>query len=571
MGSTNSVGNQLQNMINMDSMKEKALKGIEERKKVVEDRLDKNTEKISDLEKLNNLVTNFKSTIVDLMNPYKGPFNSTSVNTTTQDLGYAADFLDISSKPNAEKRSYNVAVNRLAEPSKMRLEYDGGGALNNNGAGINGTLTLNVGANTLDIVFDGTETVTGIVSKINEQLKANGYNFEAFAMHVPGQNTSYVEIKGKEGAIENISFNNFAIADVFSDFLKQQSQTDRTTAQITIDGMQFEGDSNKFEEIIDGMTFTAKKVNANNMYQTVSVGAADPTAFRELFENKIAPAFNELQIFMAKHSREVNIDKPDEGPAIDRERILLSEVQTMLMRFGQSKALEDIGVALQTNVSGSEDMPSGLKTLAIIDHRKYEEAMKDLDKVRSMFITETSFAKGNNAGDSSLTMMPDIIGIKHTFPAWLEGKDIKISIDQNVGNAVTATLPDNSVVNGIYDNGSITFAEGTGLESVELVFNAGTVAGRIIEYTINRTQGLTSRVMAAAFGLVNDVGDGSIKRAIDSARNQEKTITRDLENVESKYSAEVAKFDAWEGRIKHMDIIGSIFQDNIDKLFGFGN
>lgn len=574
--------NFLSGVIKPDEIKERALKPQEKKIESSKDQLDIVNKKAAELTKLKGLMSGFQSALKDMGNPVFNPFETATTITTTTDVGNSQEYFEVITGIKAEKRDYKVEVKQVAESAQVVFNIDGINTdFNKNNIFFDGDLTIRINDGVVDtdvvVNFDAQDNkVNKVLTKINNALQQQGNEFEAFAIYT-GQDDFRIAIKAKEGVSKNITIHDYSNNEPLLGAvdIQQKSSSPFAQARILIDGQESISNSNKFENVLEDITIVAKKANNVNHYQIINVGVPDPTNFNHVFTTKLAPAVNSLITFVAEQrSKEYDPDKPEQVPPLATEHALLGMVDNLVTTL-VGPAFEEIGIGLQTNTS--PEVPPGTRMLDTIDINKYQEALKDLNKIKKQFVTNTVVERGNNTGNAELReyrMAFDLESSK-TFPATYRGEKFKLDIELDADSAVTkveATMGDNVVIEGQYDakNNLITFP-GKVIESLSLKFDPKGEAATTMTFDLTHTEGVINDVAKISRTLIDNDGNGVLKINQDDTKSRIDTQKKSIEALQKRYDQSQTKL---ENQLSQIDVIGmmaQIMSDAISKMLDFNN
>jgi len=172
------------------------------------------------------------------------------------------DFLKLTSSKEAEVGSYSVQVNALAEKHKLVSQN-----LSATDPVGEGTLTLNSGSNSFDVVVSDTATLADIRDSINDSED----NDSITATIITDNTGQHLVFSSKESGLANaisITANDVSDGDNTDNAglsrLATPNLNEATAAadaQITIDNtIVVTSDTNAFEDVIDGIDITVKQI-----------------------------------------------------------------------------------------------------------------------------------------------------------------------------------------------------------------------------------------------------------------------------------------------------------------------
>ncbi|WP_406666979.1 flagellar filament capping protein FliD [Gallaecimonas sp. GXIMD1310] len=217
---------------------------------------------------------------------------------------------------NASNGSFQVEVGQLATGSRLASTNFASSATT---FGTGGSLSFQVGSNSVNVAVSSTDSLVDIRDNINSQanslgVTANIINSDSGSQLVLSSSTT--------GAANQLSVSytgDASLADLSTNLVSQQSAQD---GQITINGAVVSNSSNIYKDAIQGVTITAQKQTTGANTLTVS---RDTQAVTDLMQNFV-DSYNSLKGTLSQ------LSDPDNGPlAFDPlVRQLSSQMQTML-------------------------------------------------------------------------------------------------------------------------------------------------------------------------------------------------------------------------------------------------
>lgn len=324
----------------------------------------------------------------------------------------AASTDDISVKSNgfASNGSFSVEVVQLAQGSRLQST-----SLASSSATVgSGTLTLKAGAKTFDVAVGASDSLSAIRDKVNAQagnfgVTANIINTDAGSILVYNSSVSgdgnNLSVTTSDASLNAISVNN--VQNPVKDIAK--------SAKVNVDGNLITKDTNEFKNVIEDVTFVAKKVNVGKP-STITV-AQDTENGKKLLTDFVN-GYNNLVNTLSTLSNP-KTGKLAFNPAIRQMKSqfnkLISDPVSGLS--GTLKSLDDIGIS--TNKLGLLEVSAvtkgGLKT----GIAKQGEALKDkLKEIGELFAKDNGVATkmrtlvaGYNDSDGSLTKQQTLLNV----------------------------------------------------------------------------------------------------------------------------------------------------------------
>jgi len=211
------------------------------------------------------------------------------------------DFLSLTSSKEAEVGSYSVQVNALAEKHKLVSQN-----LSATDPVGEGTLTLNSGSNSFDVVVSDTATLADIRDSINDSED----NDSITATIITDNSGQHLVFSSKESGLANAititandasdgdNTDNAGLSRLATPNLNEA--TAAADAQITIDNtIVVTSDTNVFEDVIDGIDITAKQIQGvDDKDSNISVVENNSNISSGL--NGLVKSYNEL-VALAKN------------------------------------------------------------------------------------------------------------------------------------------------------------------------------------------------------------------------------------------------------------------------------
>jgi len=221
-------------------------------------------QKTEEAEALISAYGTLRSAVTELRLPMRqlsSPDNLTafSASSSNENIGVTVD------STSASRGTYSVEVTSLAGAQAL-ASRDVFADRDSTSVG-QGTLTLSVGSNTVDIVIDDSnDTLQGLANAINEADAGvsagvidtgNGFQLVFSADESGTANTVSISVSGdSEGtATDNLGLSRFAFNAAMDTDSGLQETIAATDAVMSINGVEVTRSSNSFENVIDGLSF----------------------------------------------------------------------------------------------------------------------------------------------------------------------------------------------------------------------------------------------------------------------------------------------------------------------------
>ena len=268
-------GNIIQNIITVKSI---PIQRLSEEKKVISQKLELLGQLSESIDSLKNLLENFN--LEDALNTKKAIVSN-------------SDIVSVSVSNNAPEISFSVSVLQTAQ--KEILVYDAGFNSLDETIGSNGSFTLRYYTDSTNYVefnieYSSTDTLRDVVNKINEaqdyvraSIYYDGSKYKLMLTETSEANSS-VET-ASDLSVKAIHLIGTLPPQFGSNVLIQQAKN----AQIQIgNGSPITSPSNTFENVLDGITITAKEVGSSEVEITQSFGKISK------FLNEFVKTYNEV-------------------------------------------------------------------------------------------------------------------------------------------------------------------------------------------------------------------------------------------------------------------------------------
>lgn len=576
-GAIDALGNTLfSNTVPVDNIVKKYEEEGEKARSEIKDKIDVRESKLGELAKLQSVIATIKYASNAIVDPLQTGFNTKTATLVSSENGLSGnDFLrNVRVDNSAITGPTTIAVTEVATASDLII---GTGAANTGFAetgqlNLDGTITLTLAGNAVDTDVIATDTFDDVVNKINTSILAGNHGFEAFKLQ--GANgTAFIEVRAKNtGASSTIAFNytNNILPINPATTVAQESATAGVDADVYVNGIRHQQESNKFVNIVPGTSFEVIRANtlinganpasyANLNKTTISV-AEDKSAVKKLIAD-FGDAVNELSYLVAKNSQSSRsiadvqfADPTSEFASFDdpnsplRGSAILSEAQDLFDKLithrpgtnGDIGSLLDLGFGVKTEKKEGDSF--SYEKLYFADKAQFEKAFEDnFQDVYNYFVTNVQITNGGNTG--YVQYIPSDNAKTITDPTII-GHNINLAVTYNAG-AVTAVI---ATVNGMGINGTITHDANSGRYNISF---AGTVidgidfsidpngVGNITENsTIVYTPGLINEIREDARAILSD--DGTSGTSIIEGSQIQAKITADKEEL-SKVDEEFKK------------------------------
>lgn len=359
-----------------------------------EDSITLKTSQSSALSQYKLLLSNFQSAVDFLRNPpgvskdasnifqYRTAFISAS------DGSSASNYLGVSVEAGATVGSYDIIVDNLAKAatntsisfaskSDALATADGSG-----GTPKAGTFSLNG----IDVTIAVGDTLEQIRTKINATTTTSGVKADVIKV-------SDSEYKLKITATTTGEDNDYTVAGdttVFNSMFTGVGATSQLAENATVflNGLEVERQTNSFDDLIDGVTFTLYQESAATM--RVDVDPARTQASEAI--GNFVDTYNAVKQFIAQQQARDEDGKLLEG-AVLGENTLLNNFATVANSelnaivdglTGDFDSLATLGITF-TDYAGDDENPP-IKNLLQLDEAKLASALEaDFDGVRSVF------------------------------------------------------------------------------------------------------------------------------------------------------------------------------------------
>jgi len=584
-----------------DAFIKKATEQLELSKIETKDKTEIKETKLGEISQLQKILSTIKGKASLLTNPLQAGFDRKTSSTSTQDLGGAEDYItNIRVDDKARVGDTKIAVQQIATASELVLASAGGvGFAKGVGLGKDGIMTLTVGgqARVIDMVVG--DTVEQITAKINHAFTAGGDQFEAFLVE-GDNNTAFIEVKAK-----NTGFGGGAIVVAYDDRLgggalalggnlHSQSNVAGQDAIIHINGIQRTQASNKFVNVVDGLSFELSgRENALNAapgnvihggrnYNTIKVKEDHANVKKMIVD--FGNSLNDLSYIIAKNqqtTRSVTQDKYadptqlmssyDSSDSPLRGSPLMNEAMEIWERFTTTKAggdgditsIYELGMGLQKATKDGVSHDTLYFEDESIFTKKFDD---DFAAVRRFFVTDTKITS-HPANVSTIQYLPSefdkqiidpsIVGQNIPVQVTFDGAGVVTGFTATVnGVPIVANAPVHNAGSGRYN---VSFAENTVLNGMEFSIDPKGTLNLNENYVINYTPGLANLIQEDARSMVSDDGlKGSTISEADLIQEQVKNLSDESAKIEKELKEFTAKLEREYQTIAQMDMMGAI-------------
>ena len=580
-----------------DAFIKKATEQLELSKIETKDKTEIKETKLGEISQLQKILSTIKAKAALLTNPLQAGFNRKTSSTSTQDLGGAEDYItNIRVDDKARTGDTKIAVEQVATASELVLASAPGVGFNKGvGLGKAGEIELTVNGQIRIVTIVATDTVEQITGKINHAFTAGGDKFEAFLVE-GNANTSFIEVRSKEtgaGAIGVVYYDGAGGNNLVGGDLHSQSNVAGQDAIIHINGIQRTQDSNKFVNVVDGLSFELSgRVNGDNPagadgyngkhYSTVKVKEDHANVKKMIvgFSNSLS----DLSYIIAKNqqsTRSVTQDKYanpnelinsyDSSDSPLRGSSLMTEAMEIWERFTTAKvggagditSVYELGMGLEKATKDGVEYETVYWEDESIFNKKFDD---DFAAVRRFFVTEAKITS-QPANISTIKYLPGEFDRQIMDPS-VVGKDIQVAVTFDGAGVVTGFT---ATVNGaaiaseapVLIPGSgrykISFAEGTVLHGMDFSVDPNATANLNENYTINYTSGIANLVQEDARKMISDdARTGSTIKEAGIIQEQVKSLSDESAKIEKELKEFTAKLEREYQMITQMDMMGAI-------------
>lgn len=591
-GAIDALSNKLfTNTVPVESIVKKYEEEGEKARGEIQDKINVRESKLSELAKLQSLTVKIKNASNVIADPLQTGFNTKTATLVSSENGLSGnDFLkNVRVDHSAINGPTNIAVATVATTSDLIIRT---GAANTGFAetgqlNLDGTITLTLTANNtvVDTNVVATDTFDDVLNKINTNLLAGNHEFEAFKLQ--GANgTAFIEVRAKNtGAASTIAFNYTnnipLINQTPATSVAQESLTTGVDADVYINGIRHQQESNKFVNIVPGTSFEIIRANtqinglnpvsyANLNKTTISV-SEDKSAVKKLIAD-FGDAMNELSYLVAKNSQssrsisDVQFSDPtkpfdsfDDPNSPLRGSPILSEATDLFNKLitrrpgtsGNIGTLLDLGFGVKAETKEGDSF--SYEKLYFADKALFEKVFEDnFQEVYDYFVTNVKITNGGNTG--YVQYIPSDSAKTITDPTII-GHNINLAVTYNNGAVTSVT----ATAKGANINGTIThdansnrynvsFAD-TILDGIDFSIDPNGVGNTTENSTIVYKPGLINEVREDIRAILSDDGksgssitEGSqiqdkitaYKEELSKTDEEFKKSIEDIRNIESQ-------------------------------------
>ena len=609
-GAIDALGNTLfSNTVPVESIVSKYEEEGEKARSEIQDKIDVKESKLGELAKLQSVIATIKNASNAIVDPLQTGFNSKTAAVVSSENGISGnDFLrNVRVDNSAITGPTNIAVATVATTSDLIIRT---GAANTGFAeagqlNLDGTITLTLAGNALDTDVVATDTFDDVLNKINTNILAGNHEFEAFKLQ--GANgTAFIEVRAKNtGAASTIAFNytnNILLANQTpATSVAQESVTAGVDADVYVNGIRHQQESNKFVNIVPGTSFEVIRPNtlinngnpvsyANLNKTTISV-SEDQSAVKKLIAD-FGDAVNELSYLVAKNSQssrsisDVQFSDPtsefasfDDPNSPLRGSAILSEAQDLFDKLvtrrpgttGDIGSLIDLGFGVKNETKEGDSF--SYEKLYFADKAQFEKAFEDnFQDVYNYFVTNVRITNGGNTG--YVQYIPSDNAKTITDPAII-GHNINLAVTYNAG-AVTAVI---ATVNGAGVNGTIThdvnrgryniaFAD-TILDGIDFSIDPNGVGNVTENSTIVYKPGVINEVREDIRAILSDNGTSG-SSIIEGSQTQDKITTdkKELSEIDEKFKKSIEEIRNVGSQLTFMEQQLNLLLASIEAILG---
>jgi len=333
-----------------------------------------------ELSNIKSKLSSLSSSITTLLND--DTYHATKTNTS-------GDSIDISASSTTKAQSFTINVKQLA----TRDIFESNDGFSSKDSELeSGSITIQVGDNdSVSIDINDGDTLEDLVNNINEQM---GGDVEASLLNVGGDNPYRLIIKSANTGEAN-SLTISSDSDSFSNDISRIGNGAKD-AVVEVDGIEVKRSSNKFDDVIDGVTFRAKKIGET----TVDI-EEDRSKFMDSMSDFV-DQFNSV-INTLKNDTKYNADTKSAG--IFQGNSTVRGIIDKLQNIVYSTVSSDNKMAMNFGLEMKRD-----GTLSL-DKSKLEEAMKENpDQVKEFFKSSDTVSGLFQKFDKTLFRMTTLSG-----------------------------------------------------------------------------------------------------------------------------------------------------------------
>jgi flagellar capping protein FliD len=596
-GAVQALGNKLfSGSIPVDQILKKYDEEGEKATSEIQDKITVKESELSEIAKLQSSLAAARSVILRIADPLETGFVSKTTTIHTQEPGsLGSEFLkNVSVDNTAISGATNLAVLQVATASDLVISSGvaNTGFADSGALALDGTLKLTVAGQAIDIVAAVTDTLDDVINKINLGFLASNKEFEAFKLIGPS-GKAFIEVRAKEtGAANSITFAYTDNTGVNATKMAQQSINNGIDSDIYVNGINLTQASNKFVNIVPGVSFEVTKANtrintgiaasyANLYHDTINV-QTDNSPVKKMIAD-FGDALNELSYFAAKNNQSSRSiadtlyadPHKDLGSFNDpksplRDSTLLGEIEDLFSLLttgkpgatGGIQSMLDLGFSIQSERKEGDDF--SYDRLVFSDKACFEKKFADdFASVKNFFVTNAKITP--TIGNVGYIQYIPSDSAKLITDNSVVGKDIEISLTYDGSSAVTQA---EAKVNGVTINGIISHNTSSGrynisfvgsiLDGIDLSIDPNGVTSVVEKSTINYNPGLVNIVRNEIVGLLSDDG-------LSGTTIVEAGITRDkIESDKKELSAVEKEFEESKRKIRETESAIALLEQRLN-------
>ncbi|MFH1805538.1 MAG: flagellar filament capping protein FliD [Pseudomonadota bacterium] len=463
----------------------------------LEDRIEKNDEKLSALQEMKSLTNAFKDAMANLygatsFDKSKNIFESKQVFAASSNpngpASSAGQLMGFVATNAAATGSYTFEVSQIASKHKLASNTIAANPTDS-ATGVTGTGSFTIGTATgnTQITVDDGDSLTDIRDKINATSDATGV--QASVIKVADGQSTLVFNSTAEGVANRIELSDDSGAvlqnlGILSDAttINVANEIDvGNDAQFTLDGVAITRSSNNISDLIDGVTISLYDAEPDTKIR-IEI-EKDLNQAKEAIVS-FTEAYNELQTFI---NEKTYVD-PDTGEAGEDSILLgnstVKSIESMLQRLVGSEAqgvtdrpdktdysvLREIGITFVTQAEATDDL--AINTLQIDDTKLNAALLNESTEVMELFNFKST---GDNSNLTMLNFSSKTTAGQYSFDIQASGGVITGATYTIDGGApVAATVNGNTIVT---ENGLSYLYTGSGNANETMTANVSVGIG----------------------------------------------------------------------------------------------
>ena len=593
------------NTVPVDSIVKKYEEEGEKARGEIQDKIDVRESKLSELAKLQSLIVKIKNASNAIVDPLQTGFNTKTATVVSSEDGLSGnDFLkNVRVDHSAITGPTIIAVKQVATASDLiirRSNVENTGFAGTGPVGLDGTLSLTLAGSNVDTTFAPADTFDNIINKINTNILAGNHKFEAFKLQGPG-GTAFIEIRAKNtGAASILAFNyddNTGDADTR---MEEESINNGADADVYVNGIRHQQESNKFVNIVPGTSFEVIRANTlinggnqdySNTHKTTISVSEDKSPVKKLIAD-FGDAMNELSYLVAKNSQSSRsiadmqfADPTKQFASFDdpnsplRGSAILSEAQDLFNKLvtlrpgtsGNIGSLLDLGFGVKAETKEGDSF--SYEKLYFTDKAQFEKAFEDnFQEVFDYFVTNVKITNAGNTG--YIQYIPSDSAKTITDPTII-GHNINLAVTYNNGAVATVT----ATVNGANINGIITHDANSNrynvsftdtiLNGMDFSIDPNGVGNITENSTIVYKPGLINEIREDARAVLSD--DGKSGSSITEGSQIQDKITaykEELSKVDEEFKKSIEDMRNTESRLAIMEQQTNLLLASIEAILG---